>query len=47
MLFGQLCKTKANHISDSGTGIYINNVGMCAHTRMYIHIFKRAVIFTD
>lgn len=45
MPFGQLCKTKANRISDSGTGIYISNV--CLHGCVCIHIFKHAVIFTD
>ena len=38
MSFGQLCKTKANHISDSGTRIYISNICACTGVRVFIYL---------
>lgn len=38
MPFGQLCKTKANHISDSGTRIYIRNICACTDVCVFIYL---------
>ena len=43
MPFGQLCKTKANHISDSGTRIYISNV--CLHRCVCVCIYLNMLSF--